>query len=173
MKKLKRATWQLNHKGEKSREGLSEGDCRSHSSAANQRMSDLRGDWSWSRPLNEIKMSQSIACEWSTARFLYSHRYVVKVDVLCAQCNDEEVMVNNGRRVKGQRCVVWELDREERKGTGLENVPQRKRADNEEELCIIKAGLNEICMQIHLSDMRFCCRLTMENNTSVLLFYVF
>lgn len=28
---------------------------------------------------------------------------VVRVDLFFAQCNDEKVMVNNGRNVKGQR----------------------------------------------------------------------
>lgn len=46
------------------------------------------------------------------------------------------------RREEGKRFREW------RRGHG------RKRAGNEEELCIIKAGLNEICMQIHLSGRK-------------------
>lgn len=61
----------------------------------------------------------------------------------------------------GQRREEGNRFRECRRGH------QRRREDNEEELCIIKAGLNEICMQIHLSGIKLCCRVTMENNASV------
>lgn len=70
--------------------------------------------------------------------------YAVKVDLLFAQCNDEKVMVNNGRNVKGRErgMRVGQRREEGNRFRECRRGHQRKRADNEEELCIIKARLN-------------------------------
>ena len=53
-------------------------------------------------------------------------------------------------------------------GKGQRRAGQRggggRGADGEEELCIIKAGLNKIFMQIHLPGLKLCCRVGMVEN---------